>query len=244
MSEERQHNTKRELIQRISDVTHIRSDVVQEVLEGLVDVAIEELCSNDGHFRIAELMSVGPEQVKAYENKLGYVPAHKRLRIRLSQLPKIMYKIQQDHFVDAPGTITAENWREVFDHYRDDSHGGYKYVFHDARPLGSAHDSQEQQTSTADPSYLEQPSPTRPAQPDRVPQRVPVESPDRPKPQTRRQRNAPEHPLPTTEPQHHPERTETPTGAQSRPQTKPSAAPKLPRPSAPHNPFLDDDDIE
>lgn len=128
---EKKHKSKHDLVKRITEVTDIRSDVVYDVLEGLVSVAIEDVCSNDGHFRIADLLTVSPEKVRGYETKLSTIPPHKRLRPRLSTLPKIMYKIQQDHFADEPGIITAENWRDVFNHYTDDQ--GHNYSFSNAQ---------------------------------------------------------------------------------------------------------------
>lgn len=132
---DRKHLPKHKLAQRITHVTNIRQDVVEEVLEGLVSVAIEEICSNDGHFRLSEFFTIEPESVKGYTTKLSVVPPHKRLRVRLSEIPKIMYKIQQDQFPNDPDIITAANWREVFDHYRQESSsGGHRYSFQNLQP--------------------------------------------------------------------------------------------------------------
>lgn len=214
---ERTYKQKHELIQRISDVTDIRSDVVQDVLDGLVSVAMEEICSNDGHFRIPDLLTISPESVKGYQTKLSTIPPHKRLRPKLSSIPKIMYKIQQDQFADEPDIITAENWRDVFEHYKSLENGSHSYTFSNAKKIAGKLDGEIKETAQRETPASEQPAPFR----------APTIKP--------RQQSKP------------PRAPEAPQPAQNAPKRPPSQnTPPVQRPPVqePYNPFLDDDDDE
>lgn len=102
--------TKKELVTEISKTTRIRRDVVNEVFDGLVDVAMEEL-SNRGTFQILGLFSVYSTEWKGYTSGTGAkITPHRRLRLKLSGNARMLFKMKERN----PSVkITRDNWREI-----------------------------------------------------------------------------------------------------------------------------------
>lgn len=106
--------TRRELISKISQHTNIRKDAVEEVVNGLVDVAVEEII-NDGEFNIIELFSItSKDWKKSYSiNGETEVPNRPRLIIKLSRRVRDLWKMRIDVLKGEKGVITKDNWRDA-----------------------------------------------------------------------------------------------------------------------------------
>lgn len=103
---------KKEIIVRqIAKDLYLREDVVEEVLDRFVDIAIEEIV-NKGEFRVHRLLSVSVSDYKAYRAGKGDVPAHQRLRVRLSDGIHSLFKLRMGKFNGDTSTITRDNWRD------------------------------------------------------------------------------------------------------------------------------------
>lgn len=109
--------TRRELISKISQHTNIRKDAVEQVIDGLIDVAVEEIV-NDGEFNLIELFSVtSKEWKKSYSiNNSKDVPSRPRLIIKISRRVRDLWKLRIDMFNGEKGVITKDNWREANKH--------------------------------------------------------------------------------------------------------------------------------
>lgn len=109
--------TRRELISKVSQHTNIRNDAVEQVINGLVDVAVEEII-NDGEFNIIELFSVtSKEWNKSYSiNNAEEVPSRPRLIIKISKRLRELWKFRIDILKGEKGVITKDNWRDAHKH--------------------------------------------------------------------------------------------------------------------------------
>ena len=97
------------LVRRIAKDLFLREDVVEEVLDRFMDLAVEEIVT-EGEFKLHRLFSVGSVAYKAYEAGKGTVPAHRRLRIRLSEGVQYLFKARQ---ANPNLVVTADNWRQL-----------------------------------------------------------------------------------------------------------------------------------
>lgn len=106
--------TKRELISKVSQHTKLNNAAVELVIEGLIDVAVEEIV-NKGEFSIIELFSVtSKDWNKSYSiNGNEKVPSRPRLIVKLSRRLRHLWKIRLDDLDGATDVITKDNWREV-----------------------------------------------------------------------------------------------------------------------------------
>lgn len=106
---------KREkIVRQIAQDLYLREDVVDEVLERWTDIAVEEIV-NTGEFRFYRLFHVTSMKYKAYEGGMGHVPAHWRLKIKLSEGVRRLFKMRFSKFSGEDGHITRDNWRDYLD---------------------------------------------------------------------------------------------------------------------------------
>lgn len=106
------------LVSEISVHKNIRADVVEDVLDGLVDVAIEEIV-NTGEFYLRGLLTVKSSHYRGFMGGKGEVPAQQRINASLGRAVKTLWKIRHNVFGGATGKITRENWRQVAAEYAD-----------------------------------------------------------------------------------------------------------------------------
>lgn len=106
--------TKRELISKIAQHTDYRKDVVEEIIDGFVDVAAEEIV-NKGEFGMLDFFTITPKEwTKSYTiNNNEEVPQRPRLIIRVSERLRNLWKFRIDSLNGEQGVITKDNWREV-----------------------------------------------------------------------------------------------------------------------------------
>lgn len=106
--------TKRELISKVSQHTNFRKDVVEEIIDGLVDVAAEEIV-NKGEFSIFEFISITSKKwSKSYSiNNNESVPSRPRLVIKVSERLRNLWKFRLDELDGEQGVITKDNWRDA-----------------------------------------------------------------------------------------------------------------------------------
>lgn len=100
------------LVKQIARDLYLREDVVADVLDRFVDVAIEEIV-NTGEFKLTRFLSVSSVDYKGYESGKGYVEPHQRLKIRLSHGISRLFQLRQKRFGGSTEAITRDNWREV-----------------------------------------------------------------------------------------------------------------------------------
>lgn len=104
---------KRELIKKISQHTDIRADVVAIILDGFIDVVIEEIV-NEGEFGLRQLFEVSSAEWGSYSiNSKHKVAKHRRLKISLSHAVRELWKARFSEFNGEKGHITKDNWQEV-----------------------------------------------------------------------------------------------------------------------------------
>lgn len=103
---------KRDFIKRVSHHTNIRADVVEMILDGIVDVAIEDIV-NTGEFGLRQLFDVSAAEWGGYNIGDQKVNSHLRLKITLSSTVRDLWKARFSDFGGAVGRITKDNWREV-----------------------------------------------------------------------------------------------------------------------------------
>lgn len=89
--------TKRDLITTVSKRTNLRRDVVEDVLEGIVDTAIEEIV-NTGEFTLKDLFSVTFRNWKGYSLAGTNIKPQKRLSVRLSGKIKRLWKLKNEKY--------------------------------------------------------------------------------------------------------------------------------------------------
>lgn len=104
---------KRELAKNISHHTDIRLDVVEIILNGAIDVIMEEIV-NEGEFEIKQLFTVSNAEWGSYTiNGTQKVPKHFRLKIALNRAVKTLWKTRHSRFNGEKGHITKDNWRDI-----------------------------------------------------------------------------------------------------------------------------------
>ena len=104
---------KRELIKKISQHTDIRADVVAIILDGFIDVVIEEIV-NEGDFGLRQLFEVSSAEWGSYSiNSKHKVAKHTRLKISLSYAVRELWKARFSEFNGEKGHITKDNWRDI-----------------------------------------------------------------------------------------------------------------------------------
>lgn len=97
------------IVRQIAKDLYLREDVVEEVLDRFVDIAVEEIVAK-GEFKVHRLLSVSTTDYKGYQAGKGAVPAHKRLRIRLSEGVHRLFKLTQ---ANPSLEVTRDNWKTV-----------------------------------------------------------------------------------------------------------------------------------
>mgnify|MGYP001096088117 CR=1 FL=1 len=103
---------KDKMVKQIAKDLFLREELVQEVLDKFVDIAIEEIV-NEGDFQIHRLFSIVSREYKGYENSKGRIPATRRLSIRLSSGVHKLYRfsLKPDNDYEKYD-INRNNWRE------------------------------------------------------------------------------------------------------------------------------------
>lgn len=104
---------RKSLIQRVSKHTDIRTDVVEIILNGFIDIAVEDIV-NEGSFGIRQLFEISSAEWNGYAiNSSEIVPKHVRLKIKLSRAVRELWKARFSDFDGAKGAITKDNWKTI-----------------------------------------------------------------------------------------------------------------------------------
>lgn len=110
---------RRTLISRISKHTDIRSDVVEEVLEGFLDVAVEEIIEK-GEFGFKDLFSISSHAWGEYSIGDKKIESHSRLKIRISTKIRNLWKLKNSSEEYSKNYITKDNWKNVYKYFFTD----------------------------------------------------------------------------------------------------------------------------
>ena len=116
---------KRDFIKRVSHHTNIRADVVEIILEGIIDVAIEEIV-NSGEFNLRQLLEVSSAEWGGYSIGDQEVKSHRRLKITLSSSVRELWKARFSDFGGSIGKITKDNWRDILRNRRNNGSSSSK----------------------------------------------------------------------------------------------------------------------
>lgn len=108
----RKRRSKRDLVQRVARHVNIRVDVVEDVLNGLIDVSMEEVV-NKGEFGISDLFMVEARDWAGYKVGDSVVPSRPRLVVTLAKKVKALWKFRWDVLDGETGIINKDNWRDV-----------------------------------------------------------------------------------------------------------------------------------
>lgn len=100
-----------ELIKQIAKDLYLRRDVVEDVLESFTNLMVEEIV-NQGEFRIKNILTVDSAEWGSYSLDGKTIPAHSRLKVRLSSKLKKLFKKYGPGSVEH-GTLTRNNWTEL-----------------------------------------------------------------------------------------------------------------------------------
>lgn len=103
---------REQLVKRIAKDLYLREDVVADVLDRFVDIAVEEIV-NRGEFKLTRLFSVSSVAYKGYESGKGYVAPHERLKVRLSHGVSRLFQLRQKAYGGSTEVIDRDNWREI-----------------------------------------------------------------------------------------------------------------------------------
>lgn len=102
--------TRNELVSAISKDADVRVDVVKDVLDSFINVAIEEI-ANKGTFNIKNFVKISSYPWAGYTAGRGYeVPKHYRLSVKLAASVRNLFKLKNE---DPELEITRSNWRDV-----------------------------------------------------------------------------------------------------------------------------------
>lgn len=113
MSGKKKFMTSKELVRAVSDKADVRSDVVEDVISALKDVAMEEIV-NTGRFRLHGLFSIKSAYYKGFNSPMGKIEGGSRLIGSVSNMARSMFKL---HAEKPHLSITRDNWRERWDEY-------------------------------------------------------------------------------------------------------------------------------
>lgn len=113
----RGNRNKRKFIQRIAEHTNIRTDVVEIILNGIIDVGIEEIV-NTGELQIRQLFDVSSAEWGGYNIGAQKVKSHSRLKITLSNTVRELWKTRHNTYNGDTVSITKDNWREILKNKR------------------------------------------------------------------------------------------------------------------------------
>lgn len=104
--------SKRDFVTVVSKRTNLRRDVVEDVFDGIIDTAIEEIVNNGG-ITVKDLFSVTSREWGEYVGIDGQVVApHKRLSIKLSEKIRKFWKMKSNDFPDT-GYLSREQLEEA-----------------------------------------------------------------------------------------------------------------------------------
>lgn len=113
------YSRKHKFIQKISQHSNIRQDVVEIIIDAMIDVMIEEII-NEGKFSFLGLFHIKSKDWKGYSfgnNKEQKVKDHQRLTVSLSKHLKELWKIRFDKFDGEKNVIDKTNWRRIYQEY-------------------------------------------------------------------------------------------------------------------------------
>lgn len=102
--------TNREFMAEVSKRTNLRRDIVEDVFQSAVDIAIEQIV-NTGEFTMKDLFTVTSKNYKGYSLAGTEVPPQKRLAIRLSARIKSFWKLKNSRYPDSE--FSRNEWEEA-----------------------------------------------------------------------------------------------------------------------------------
>lgn len=103
-------NSKKKLASRISIHTNVRTDIVEEILDGFIDIVVEDVV-NKGEFVLTELFTITSKEWKSstYEKK-----PHRRLVIKISHRINELWKMRHNIFNGSTEVINRNNWKQIY----------------------------------------------------------------------------------------------------------------------------------
>lgn len=108
--------SKRELIKEISEVTHLKQDIVKSVLDAFADIFIREAVIT-GKFNFSNCFSVNTHKRKArkqynvYKGEFEEYPETEVLGMTLSKKILNFHRWKQRHEYNEKHGLTIEDWR-------------------------------------------------------------------------------------------------------------------------------------
>lgn len=108
--------SKKDIVNEISKDTLIKPDVVLDVINSLIDIAIEEIV-NYGEFQLRNLFTITSYKRSAYDTQIGHVPAGETLSLKVSKKVRFLRKIKLTLLNNESGIIGRDNWKRAVDYY-------------------------------------------------------------------------------------------------------------------------------
>jgi nucleoid DNA-binding protein len=108
--------TKREIIKEISDVTHLKQEVVKSVIDAFSDILIREAVMT-GKFNLANCFSIkthtrkAGKQYNVNKGEFQEYPETEILNITLSRKIHNFHRWKQRHEYNEKHGLTVEDWR-------------------------------------------------------------------------------------------------------------------------------------
>lgn len=115
--------SKANIVSRIADHVNLRYQIVEEVLDGLIDIVIDDIM-NEEEFYLRDMFSVSvSEWKKNYQidknnsKRSAVVKSHRRLMPKMSSKILKLWKIRNNEFHGEKGIITKDNWKNILEKY-------------------------------------------------------------------------------------------------------------------------------
>lgn len=103
--------SREQLIEEISRETHIRREVVTQVLDEFRNIAIEEIIQHH-NFPLPGIFTVKPHVTAEKKMPGGAIaPARKSFRLAASDNLKDLYRLQHTLFPHRPGMVSRDTWQ-------------------------------------------------------------------------------------------------------------------------------------
>jgi len=94
----------RELARKVSTHVGIRPDIVHDVIDGTIDIIVDEIMNN------GELKIPGFIEITSYEHNKSTYGKSKRLKTSLSWKIRQLWKLMNNGKIDKP---TKDTWRQL-----------------------------------------------------------------------------------------------------------------------------------
>lgn len=115
---------KKDFVKKVAQHTQIKVDIVELILDGMVDVIIDEVI-HKGKFRFDKIFEIRSKKFKGYMIRGSfsgdnYVPSTLRLTSKVLPTLKDLFRDREEIMSDSGMDITKESWRYLYKKYYTD----------------------------------------------------------------------------------------------------------------------------